>query len=97
MSGCERRRRGDLDEQVEQRPQVLAGVVERGRGGPRLGVRVDNGEVDLVLVGAEVHEQLVDVVEDLGRSRVRAIDLVERHDHRQVPRHRLLEDVTGLR
>ena len=48
-------------------------------------------------VGAEVHEQLVDVVEDLGRAGVAAIDLVEGHDDRQVAGHRLLEDVAGLR
>jgi hypothetical protein len=33
-------------------------------------------------VGAEIHEQLVDVVEDLGRAGVAAVDLVERDDHR---------------
>ena len=97
MVGRVGRRRGDLDQHVEQRPQVLAGLVERRRRRAGLGVRVDDREVDLVLVGAEVHEQLVDVVEDLGRTGVRAVDLVERDDHRQAPGHRLLEDVAGLR
>ena len=50
-----------------------------------------------MLVGAEVHEQLVDVVEDLGRAGVAAVDLVDRDDDRQAARHRLLEDVAGLR
>ena len=50
-----------------------------------------------MLVGAEVHEQLVDVVEDLGRAGVGAVDLVERDDDRQAAGHRLLEDVAGLR
>ena len=48
-------------------------------------------------VGAEVHEQLVDVVEDLGRARVAAVDLVDRDDDRQAAGHRLLEDVARLR
>ena len=48
-------------------------------------------------VGAEVHEQLVDLVEDLGRAGVAAVDLVDRDDDGQVARHRLLEDVAGLR
>ena len=49
------------------------------------------------VVGAEVHEQLVDVVEDLGRAGVGPVDLVERHDDRQPAGHRLLEHVAGLR
>ena len=97
MVGRVGRRRRDLDQHVEQRVQVLPGVVERGRGRARLGVRVEDREVDLVLVGAEVHEQLIDRVEDLGRTGVRAIDLVDGHDHRQSPGHRLLEHVAGLR
>ena len=50
-----------------------------------------------MLVGAEVDEQLVDGVEDLGRAGVAAVDLVERHDDGQPARHRLLEDVARLR
>ena len=68
--------------------------VERRRAPP--GVGVDDGEVDLVLVGAEVHEELVDVVDDLGRPRVGAVDLVDGDDDRQALRHRLGEDVAGL-
>jgi hypothetical protein len=50
-----------------------------------------------VLVGPEVHEELVDLVEDLGRAGVRTIDLVDRDDDRKVTGHRFLEDVPGLR
>ena len=63
---------------------------------PELGVRVDDRKLDLVLVGPEVHEQLVDLVEDFARPRVGAVDLVERDDDRQAAGHRLLEDVAGL-
>ncbi len=48
-------------------------------------------------VGAEVHEQFVDVVEDLGRASIAAVDLVDRDDDREPARHRLLEDVARLR
>ena len=71
------------------------GEVE-GRG-PGSRVRVDDRELDLVLVGAEVHEQLVDLVDDLGRAGVAPVDLVDRDDDRQPARHRLLEHVAGLR
>ena len=49
-----------------------------------------------MLVGAEVHEQLVDLVEDLARAGVGSVDLVEGDDDRQPPGHRLLEHVAGL-
>ena len=50
-----------------------------------------------MLVGAKVHEQLVDRVEDLARTRVVAVDLVQGDHDRQATRHRLLQHVAGLR
>ena len=47
-----------------------------GRGPAGLGVRVDDRELDLRLVGVEVEEQLVDLVDDLADARVGAVDLV---------------------
>ena len=47
-------------------------------------------------VGTEVHEQLVDGIDRLGGLGVRSVDLVDGHDHRQVPRHGLLEHVPRL-
>ena len=67
MVGLVGRRRGDVDEQIEQRPQVGAWPCQVAGRRAQLGVGVDDREFDLVLVGAEVHEQLVDLVEDLGR------------------------------
>ncbi len=86
-----------MDEEVEQRPEIGSGHGQVHRRGAELGVRVDDRELDLVLVGAEVHEQLVDRVEDLGRPRVAPVDLVDRHDDRQPAGHRLLQHVAGLR
>ena len=90
------RRRRDLDEEVEQRAEVGAGLRQVAGGGAGLGVGVDDRELDLVVIGAEVDEQVVDRVEDFGRARIGPVDLVERHDHREVAGHRLLEDVSGL-
>ena len=67
MAGRVAWRRRVAHEEVHERLEVAAGVgqVEGGRARPRVGV--DDGELDLVLVGAEVHEELVDGVDDLGR------------------------------
>jgi hypothetical protein len=49
-----------------------------------------------VLVRAEIDEELVDRVEHLGRAGVAAVNLVDRDDHGEPARHRLLEDVARL-
>ena len=97
MAGLEVGRRRHLDEQVEERPEVRARDGEVAGRRAQLRVRVHDRELDLVLVRPEVHEQLVDVVEHLGRPCVRAVDLVERHDDGQPAGHRLLEHVARLR
>ncbi len=50
--------------------------------GPALArIRVDDREVDLRLVGVEIEEELVDLVDDVRRARVRPVDLVDdEHD-----------------
>ena len=75
-----RGRRDRRDDRVEQRPERLAVHVgvERRLAGAR--VAVDDREVDLALVGIEIEEQLVDLVDDLGDARIRAVDLVD-HEH----------------
>ena len=72
-------------EQLEQRlagPSPSASGVER-RPRPALRVAVDDRELDLALVGVEVEEELVDLVDDLLDARVRAVDLVDDEDHGQ--------------
>ena len=63
--------------------------------GPR--VAVDDRKLDLLLVGVEVEEQLVDLVDDLGDARVGAVDLVDDEDHRQARLERLAQDEARLR
>ena len=55
------RRRRHLDKQVEEGTEIRAGPGEVSRGRARLRVGVDNREFDLVVVGAKVDEQLVDL------------------------------------
>jgi hypothetical protein len=52
---------------LEQRREVALDA-RLGAEPARPGVGVDDRELDLVLVGVEVEEELVDLVDDLGRS-----------------------------
>ena len=61
------------------------------------GVAVDDGEVDLRLVGVEVEEQLVDLVDDLVDAGVGTVDLVDDQDHRQPRLQRLAQHEPRLR
>ena len=55
---------------------------QRGPAGPGRGV--DDRELDLVLVGVEVEEQLVGLVDDLGDAGVGPVHLVDDQDDRQL-------------
>ena len=63
---------------------------------PGLRVRVDDRELDLLLVRVEVEEQLVDLVDHLADARVGAVDLVHHEHHRQAGLERLAEHEAGL-
>ena len=69
--------------------------VEAGVAGAR--VRVDDRELDLRLVGVEVEEELVDLVDDLLDPRVRPVDLVDDEHDRQLQLERLAQHEPRLR
>ena len=89
--------RDPLEDQLAQRLEVAAFDigVERRPAGTR--VRVDDRELDLVLVGTEVDEQLVHLVDHLRDARVGTVDLVHDENHREVRLERLAQDEAGLR
>src|ERR671915_763502 len=92
-----RGRRHVFHQEVEQRPQVLSlDTLLSGRPA-RLGVRVDDGELDLRLVGVQVEEQLVDLVDHVADPCVRPVDLVHHEHHRQPRLERLPEHEASLR
>ena len=86
-----------LDDQVEQRRQVRARVVELAHRPAMLGAGVDVREVELVLVGVERREQVEDLVQDLGRALLGLVDLVDHRDRPQPFAQRLAEHELGLR
>ena len=88
--------RDPLHEQVEQGLEVAAldSLLERGPAGLR--VRVDDRELDLLVVCVEVEEELVDLVHDLADARVGAVHLVHAEHHRQPGLERLAEHEARL-
>ena len=62
-----------------------------------LGVGVEHGEVELIFVGVEIDEEVVDLVEHFLRAGVVAVDLVDDDDRRQPGFERLGEHEAGLR
>ena len=101
-AGDEERRRNGLHDRVEQRFEVL--LLRHGavlgplqRRPPGLARGVHDRELDLVLVGVEVQEELVRLVHDLGDAGVRSVDLVDDQNDRQLQRQRLAQHETGLR
>ena len=100
------RRRDALEEDVDERRQILAGdlalddrvgFVEVERRPAVAAGAVDDWELDLVFAGIEIEEEFVDLVDDFGSAGVRAIDLVDRQNDRQVASKCLAEDEAGLR
>ena len=61
------------------------------------GARVEDREIDLLFVGVEVDEEVVDLVEDFLRPRVRPVDLVDDDERRQPPLERLAQHEPRLR
>src|SRR5207245_2365134 len=94
--GVEARWRDGGEDRLEERDQRAAGLREVGRrrAGPR--VRVEDGELELVLGRVEVDEEVVHLVEDLGRPRVAAVDLVDDDDGREPGLEGLLQHEPGL-
>ena len=69
-------------------------LLQRGPAGP--GVRVDDRKVDLRLVGIEVEEELIDLIDHLADPSIGPIDLVHHQDHRQLGLERLAEHEARL-
>ncbi len=81
-----------LEEGLQRRPLQLG--VERRPAVP--GVGIDDGELDLVVVGVEVEEQLVDLVDHMGHTGVGPVDLVDDQDDGEPGLERLAEHEAGL-
>jgi hypothetical protein len=91
-------RRGNVREQeLPEWTEVRPGGFRIQRGLTGFGVAVDDGEVDLPLVGIEIEEKFVDLVDDFGDTGILAIDLVDDEDDRELAFKGFAEDEAGLR
>ena len=97
MLGVVRGRGDGGEERVDERPEVVRELVADEAGPTRACVRVDDGELDLRLVGVEVEEELVDLVHDLLWPGVVSVDLVDDEDDGQLRLQCLVEDEARLR
>ena len=91
-------RRGDVaDDGLEQRRQIARADVVGGPGVTGAAAGVERREVELLVIGVEVEEQLEHLVEHFGGARVGAVDLVDHDDRLEAERERLAGDELGLR
>ena len=90
-------RRHGVEDLLEERREV--GLLTAGLAARRAlpGVGVEDRELELLLGGVEVDEEVVDLVEHLGGRGVGAVDLVDDHDRRQPGFERLAQHEAGLR
>ena len=70
-----------LKNAIKEWDQVGARLLHVTRGGTGTGIRIDDWEVDLLLVRTEVKEELIDLVDHLLDAGIGAIDLVDDEDH----------------
>ncbi len=86
-----------LQNGIEQRSQILPAALHVGGCRARLGIRIEHREINLLFLGIEINEQIVDFVQHFLRARVGAVNLVDHDDRRQVSFQRLAEHVARLR
>ena len=81
---------------AKQRRQVAARGGRVARGPALARARVEDGERDLVLVGVQVQEEVLDLGDDLGDPGVGAVDLVDQQHDGQALLEGLAQDEAGL-
>src|SRR5580692_7892358 len=82
---------------VEERTQIFSAAFDIGRSRADLGVGVEHGEIELILFGVEIDEQVVDFVQHFLGTRIGAVDLIDNDDGREFGFERLAQHVAGLR
>ena len=95
--GIAGRQGNGIDDGVEQRAQILAGLIQVGRGRAQPGIGVKHRKIELIFGCVQVDEQVVDLVQHFLRTRVGTVNLVDHQDRRQLGFQRLAQHVARLR
>ena len=95
--GVARRRRHALEDRVEQRREIDRRDVQVLRGDAFARRRVDDGRVELRLVGLELDEQIEHLVVHAHRIGAGPVDLVDDDDRRAAELERLAQHEARLR
>ena len=91
------RRRDVLEDRVEEGPEIARLRLGIPRDVPEPAGAVEDLELEVMLLGREREEEVVDLLLDLLRARVGAVDLVDQHDRPLAALERLLQDEPRLR
>ena len=92
-------RRGNLRQNhIEKRghARLLSGRIRRKRRGAVQGGHVDDREIEKIIRGAELDEEIEDFVDGFLRIGIRPVNLVDDHDRLDVVLEGVLQDETGL-
>ena len=91
------RSRDLFDDRLHQRLEVRALIFHVVLRDAVAGRRVDDREVELIVIGIEFHEELEDFVVDIVHALVRLIDLIDDDDRLELLLQSLAQDVLRLR
>ena len=93
--------RGDAVQNGLEEEREIAGIISAGFpplavSDAGLGIGVEHREIELVLDGVEVDEEVVNFVEDRGGAGVGTVDFIEDDNGRQIRLQSFLQDVARL-
>src|SRR5208282_673084 len=78
------RRRNRIDDGLKQQPQVLARRSLMHGSRSRLGVRIQDREVELLFLGVEIDKKVVNLVQNFLRTGIGTVDFINDENRLQV-------------
>src|SRR5262245_61256006 len=90
------RRRDFFDDFIEERREVRAAALQSRLSDALSADGVENGKIDLLVVGVEIDEETINLVQDFLGTGVLAVDLVDEDDDFQILFEGLSQDEPGL-
>ena len=85
------------DDRFKQRIDVVVGITRIVADDTASGDTIEDREIQLIIIGIEIQEKIIDLIDNFVDSGILLIDLVDQKNRSQTCLKRLLEDETGLR